>query len=251
MRAHDRDASKIQHTFFDQFMIPFSDTVSVYASASNFFVDLLASHFGFKIGSKIPPDFSLYFSIFHRRFTISWLKLSFLPQGVTLTRMTKPNGPKKPCVFFANPEPPHRLISHMYSVSILFFKNRFFQNKIEFFLENFENFSKFLKIFVFFTTIWKNPSKYTDFPFEIQIKIQTKIEFRLQICRSQAPPVCKLSLYLTEDFKKNTMFSTLCYLGKALGSLLLNLFDSSKTNLTGKVKPYVIYEYRWFGFFHN
>jgi hypothetical protein len=81
-------------------MIPFSDTVSVYASASNFFVDLLASHFGLKNGSKIPPDFSLYFSIFHRRFTISWLKLSFLPQGVTLTRMTKPNGPKKPCVFF-------------------------------------------------------------------------------------------------------------------------------------------------------
>ena len=120
MRAHDRDASKIQHTFFDQFMIPFSDTVSVYASASNFFVDLLASHFGFKIGSKIPPDFSLYFSIFHRRFTISWLKLSFLPQGVVLSPITSQTVPKKPCVFFANPEPPHRLISYMYHVSIFF-----------------------------------------------------------------------------------------------------------------------------------
>ena len=140
-------------------MIPFSDTVSVYADASKFFVDLLASHFGFKIGSKIPPDFSLYFWIFHRTFTISWLKLSFLPQGVTLTRMTKPNGPKKPCVFFANPEPPHRLISHMYSVSILFLKNVLKTDFFEIFWIFFEFFWKIIKIFTCPSLIKKPDTK--------------------------------------------------------------------------------------------
>ena len=206
---------------------------------------------GLKLALRFRPIFHCIFQFFIEGLRFLGSNYRFYLKELHLLVWRNRTVQKNLAFFFANPEPPHRLISHMYSVSILFFKNRFFQNKIENFLEIFEKFSKFLKIFVFFTTIWKNPSKYTDFPFEIQIKIQTKIEFRLQICRSQAPPVCKLSLYLTEDFKKKTMFSTLCYLGKALGSLLLNLFDSSKTNLTGKVKPYVIYEYRWFGFFHN
>ena len=182
-------------------MIPFSDTVSVYASASNFFVDLLASHFGFKIGSKIPPDFSLYFWIFHRRFTISWLKLSFLPQGVTLTRMTKPNGPKKPCVFFANPEPPHRLISHMYFVSILFYKNRFFWkfwNNFWNFFKNFENFWKF---------------SFSSFVFGA-----TNFGFRSPIWR------CFVGSVLRASHMKN---SVCCHFVRYLRISMIRLFDDS------------------------
>ena len=141
-------------------MIPFSDTVSVYASASKFFVDLLASHFGFKIGSKIPPVFSLYFWIFHRTFTISWLKLSFLPQGVTLTRMTKPNGPKKPCVFFANPEPPP-IGSSLICILFRFCFKKLFVCFLTFW-KKFEHFSKlitFLKFFEIFRFFHNNFKK--------------------------------------------------------------------------------------------